>query len=103
MRKLFIILLFMPLISYSQIDSSRFNKAGTELLKYQKLHTISLGTEGLGLVVLSFGLLNQKEYRRTTTIGLFITLIGLEINANADLHIKKTALYLQGNYLVYRF
>ena len=110
MKKILILLLFAPFISYcqtkdtsfAQIDE-RFTKASKELTKFHSQYQGGIMLEIFGGVLLGLGSAanTDKGAGQAVTIGgAILTLAGFIMNLSSSVHIKNAGLYLKNGSLV---
>ncbi len=106
MRRLLTVLLFStPFISRAQIkDTSftqvdaKFEKASSEMIKFDKQFKSGVMLEILGGIVAGFGA--SRNVQPMTISGLVLSFFGFVINVSSSDHIRRAGLILKGNSLI---
>lgn len=102
MKILLLLLLLSSSICYGQQDNEQ-TRAGLELMRFYKIHTIGGGLElaGLGLAALSTATIKNGVVANNTaaiaSFGALVSFAGYIVEATSYKHIKRAGLIMTGN------
>ena len=99
MKFLFVLLLLTAHICHAQTDIVRY-KAGAELIKFNKVHSLGAHLEFAGMVLTLASTATITTDLHTTAFiaagGTILSLVGYVVEATSYKHIKRAGIILEG-------
>jgi hypothetical protein len=103
MKRILLLMLLSSCICHAQIDSARY-KAGAELIKFNKIHSIGSGLQVAGIILTLASTATITTDLHTTAFvaagGTILTFVGYVVEATSYKHIKRAGMYLEGDSII---